>query len=113
MPSSTVATMSSWHWVSTSVTRSDADDLVAATSTFPEVSTMSDPAATAAVFVKAPKAGQDMRLDPPVAGAETLRRAALAGIGVVALKADGVILADEPETLRSLAGELRLVVVGI
>ena len=72
-----------------------------------------DPAATAAVFVKAPKAGQDMRLDPPVAGAETLRRAAVAGIGVVALKADGVILADEPETLRSLAEELRLVVVGI
>ena len=54
-----------------------------------------------------------MRLDPPVAGGETLRRAAVAGIGVVALKADGVILADEPETLRSLAGELRLVVVGI
>ena len=72
-----------------------------------------DPAAPAAVFVKAPKAGQDMRLDPPVAGAETLRRAAAAGIGVVALKADGVILADEPETLRSLAEELRLVVVGI
>ena len=72
-----------------------------------------DTSAPAAVFVKAPKAGQDMRLDPPVAGAETLRRAAAAGIGVVALKAGGVILADEPETLRSLADELRLVVIGI
>ena len=48
-----------------------------------------------------------------MAGAETLRRAAAAGIGVVALKAGGVILADEPETLRSLADELRLVVIGI
>ena len=72
-----------------------------------------DPAAPAAVFVKAPKAGQDQRLDPPVAGVETLMRAAAAGIGVVALKADGVVLADDPDTLRATAVELNLVVVGI
>lgn len=77
------------------------------------VSSLLDSAAPAAVFVKAPKAGQDLRLDPPVAGAETLRRAAAAGIGIVALKADGVVLADEPDMLRSLAGELRLAVIGI
>ena len=72
-----------------------------------------DVAAPAAVFVKAPKTGQDSRLDPPAAGAETLRRAAAAGIGIIALKADGVVLADEPESLRRLAEELRLAVVGI
>ena len=72
-----------------------------------------DTTATAAVFVKAPKAGQDVRLDPPVIGALTLQRAAAAGIGIVALKADGVVLADEPEALRRLAEELRLAVVGI
>ena len=72
-----------------------------------------DAAAPAAVFVKAPKTGQDSRLDPPAAGAETLRRAAAAGIGIIALKADGVVLADEPESLRRLAEELRLAVVGI
>ena len=72
-----------------------------------------DPAAPAAVFVKAPKAGQDLRLDPPVAGVETLKRAAVAGIGVVALKADGVVLADDPDTLRAAAVELNLLVVGI
>ena len=70
-----------------------------------------DAAAPAAVFVKAPKTGQDSRLDPPAAGAETLRRAAAAGIGIIALKADGVVLADEPESLRRLAEELRLAVV--
>ena len=72
-----------------------------------------DSSAPAAVFVKAPKAGQDQRLDPPVVGVETLRRAAAAGIGVVALKADGVVLADDPDTLRAVAVELNLAVVGI
>lgn len=67
----------------------------------------------AAIFVKCRKSGQDDRLDVPVVGEETLRRAAAAGVSVLVLQADGVMLAVPPETLGRLAADLNLTVVGI
>lgn len=72
-----------------------------------------DPGGTPAVFIKRPKTGQDVRLDQPVIGVQTLRHAAQAGIGVVALEADGVLLSGSPQDLWRLAEELKLTVVGI
>ena len=45
------------------------------------------------VLVKAPKRGQDMRIDMPVIGPETLRHAAEAGLAGVAVQAGGVLVA--------------------
>ena len=72
-----------------------------------------DAAAPAAVFVKCRKIGQDDRLDVPVVGVETLRQAAAAGVGVLALQAQAVMLAAAPEELADIAEELKLTVVGI
>lgn len=72
-----------------------------------------DPAAPSAIFVKRRKSGQDKRLDMPVIGADTLRLAAASGIAVVALEADGVLLAGERDNLWQLAGSLGLTVVGL
>lgn len=72
-----------------------------------------DATGPAAIFVKCRKSGQDERLDVPVVGAETLRLAATAGIGVLALQADGVMLAEPVDMLGELAAELQLTVVGI
>jgi len=72
-----------------------------------------DDTAPAAIFVKCRKTDQDERLDVPVVGAETLHQAARAGIGVLALQADAVMLATAPEELAEIAESLKLTVVGI
>lgn len=46
------------------------------------------------VLVKAPKPGQDRRLDLPAIGAETIERAARAGLGGIAVEAGGVLLIE-------------------
>ena len=77
------------------------------------VAALLDKTGPAAIFVKCRKSGQDGRLDVPVVGAETLRHAAKAGIGILALQADGVMLAVHPGTLGEIAAELNLTVIGI
>ena len=72
-----------------------------------------DETGPAAIFIKCRKIGQDERLDVPVVGVETLRQAAKAGIGVLALQADAVMLATAPEELAEIAADLKLTVVGI
>ncbi len=62
-------------------------DWVAATRTLPGPS---------GVFYKAPKPGQDRRVDLPAIGVETLRRAHAAGLAGVAFAAGGVLLLDRP-----------------
>ncbi|MBA3909229.1 MAG: DUF1009 domain-containing protein [Rhodobacter sp.] len=66
-----------------------------------------DPARGRGVFYKAPKPGQDRRIDLPTLGPDTLRAVAAAGLGGVAFQAGGVICLDLPE-MRRLAGELGL-----
>lgn len=59
------------------------------------------------VLVKAPKAGQDLRVDMPAVGPQTLRGAAAAGLEAVVIAANRVLLIDGP-ALPDLAAELGL-----
>ena len=49
------------------------------------------------VFVKAPKPGQDMRVDLPAIGPETVDCAAAAGLTGIAIRAGGVLVLDRDE----------------
>jgi len=53
-------------------------------------------AGTRGLFYKAPKPGQDRRIDLPALGVETVRRVADAGLGGIAFEAGGVICLDLP-----------------
>lgn len=53
------------------------------------------------VFVKAPKPGQDMRIDLPTLGPDTVTQAAAAGLAGIAWQAGGVILLDRDQAIRS------------
>ncbi len=53
-----------------------------------------DPKAGRGVFYKAPKPGQDRRIDLPTLGPATVARAAKAGLAGIAWEAGGVILLD-------------------
>ena len=48
------------------------------------------------IFVKRPKAGQDMRVDVPAIGPDTIRQAAAAGLKGIEIAANGVLLLDRP-----------------
>lgn len=52
------------------------------------------------VFYKAPKPGQDRRIDLPVIGPDTVSQAAAAGLAGIAWEAGGVILLDRDEAIR-------------
>ena len=64
-----------------------------------------------AVLVKAPKRGQDERLDLPALGANTLEAAHRAGLGAIAYPA-GRVLMLEPAKLIALANAYGLVLFG-
>ena len=65
-----------------------------------------------AVVVKAVARDHDYRFDAPAVGPETLRAAAEAGVTVVAVEADRVLLFDRQETLR-IADTANIAVVGV
>jgi len=52
------------------------------------------------VFVKAPKRGQDLRVDMPAIGSETVRNAAAAGVEGIVLQTGGVLVLDREKTLQ-------------
>lgn len=54
------------------------------------------------ILYKAPKQGQDQRVDLPVIGPETVRRAATAGLRGIVIEAGGVMLLD-PTSCRAAA----------
>lgn len=58
---------------------------------------------TGGVFLKAPKPGQDRRIDLPTLGVATIRRAALAGVSCIAWEAGGVVLLDREAVLTEAA----------
>lgn len=65
------------------------------------------------VLFKAPKPGQDRRVDLPAIGPETVRRAAGAGLQGVVIEAGGVLLLDAEVALETArAGDLFLWVRG-
>jgi len=60
-----------------------------------------DPAGPRGVLYKAPKPGQDRRLDLPAIGPETLRGAAAAGLAGVVVEAGGVMILDHAATVAA------------
>lgn len=64
-----------------------------------------------AVFVKAPKLGQDRRLDLPALGLQTLEHAHKAGIGVVAYEGGGVLMLN-PQAMVEFADRHGLALYG-
>ncbi len=64
------------------------------------------------VLAKASKPGQELRVDLPTIGPETVRRAAAAGLAGIAGEAGRILVVDRDETQR-LADELGLFVVGV
>jgi DUF1009 family protein len=66
----------------------------------------------AGVLVKAPKPGQEQRVDLPTIGAETVRKVHEAGLAGVAVAARKVLIADRKATI-SLADQLGLFLVGV
>ncbi len=65
------------------------------------------PDGTGGVLYKAPKPDQEMRIDMPTIGPDTIRLAAKAGLDGVAIKAGGVMVLDPDEVMR-MADELGL-----
>lgn len=64
------------------------------------------------VFIKAPKGGQDLRVDMPAIGPDTIRNVAQAGLAGVALAAGRVLVLDREVTLK-LAEDLGVFVYGL
>jgi UDP-2,3-diacylglucosamine hydrolase len=60
-----------------------------------------DPAGARGVLYKAPKPGQDLRLDVPAIGPETIRGAAAAGLAGVAVQAGGALILGREETVAA------------
>ena len=59
-----------------------------------------NPQGARGVFFKAPKPGQDMRIDLPTLGPDSVTQAAEAGLAGIAWQAGGVILLDRAEAVR-------------
>lgn len=67
-----------------------------------------DPATgTGGILYKAPKPGQDLRVDMPTIGADTIAAAALAGLDGVVVQAGAVMVVD-PEACRRAAADAGL-----
>jgi DUF1009 family protein len=67
--------------------------------------------ARAGVLVKAPKPGQERRLDLPAIGVDTVKQAAAAGLAGIAVEAGGTIAADANALVRA-ADEAGLFLLG-
>ena len=59
------------------------------------------PDGSGGVFAKAPKPGQDRRVDLPTIGPATATRAAAAGLGGIVIEAGGVMVLDLEETVKA------------
>ncbi|MBZ4021579.1 phosphatidate cytidylyltransferase [Rhodobacter sp. TJ_12] len=59
------------------------------------------PAPKAGVFYKAPKPGQDRRIDLPALGPQTVQKVAAAGLAGIVFEAGGVLLIDRAATLAA------------
>lgn len=64
------------------------------------------------VLVKAPKLGQDLRVDMPAIGPETVARVAAAGLAGIAVKAGSVLIGDR-DRLATLADAAGLFIEGV
>ncbi len=76
-----------------------------------ELGATPDKGTRAGVLVKRPKPGQELRIDLPTIGVETIRRAAAAGLAGVAVMANGALVIDRSELIQ-LADSLNIFVYG-
>lgn len=60
-----------------------------------------DPKGARGVFYKSPKPGQDLRVDLPTLGPDSVAQAAAAGLAGIAWQAGGVIVVDRPATVAA------------
>ena len=60
-----------------------------------------DPQGPGGVLFKAPKPGQDRRIDLPTIGPDTVAQAAAAGLAGIAWEAGGVIVLDRAATIEA------------
>ncbi len=65
------------------------------------------------VFVKMQKSGQDLRLDTPFIGLETVYAAATVGVTVLAIEAHKVLLADDLNSMVTACDNRGITLVGI
>jgi DUF1009 family protein len=72
-----------------------------------------DPAGGVACLVKMRKSAQDSRLDIPVMGYNTILSAANAGLCLLAIEADSVLLADDIAAIKSLCQTHGITLIGI
>ena len=72
-----------------------------------------DPDGGVACFVKMAKSAQDLRLDVPVFGGDTIRSAAIAGLSLLAVEAETVLLADDLATIRATCAAKNITLIGI
>ena len=64
-------------------------------------------------LVKMPKSAQDRRLDMPVVGCATIEAAAKAGLSLLAIEADTVLLADDLAGIKAACGAANMTLIGI
>ena len=72
-----------------------------------------DPEEGVGCFVKMAKSAQDLRLDVPVFGEGTIRSAATAGLSLLAVEAETVLLADDLASIRATCAGNRITLIGI
>ena len=72
-----------------------------------------DPAGGVACLVKMRKSVQDSRLDMPVMGCNTILSAANAGLSLLAIEADAVLLADDIVAIKALCKMHGITLIGI
>ena len=72
-----------------------------------------DPAGGVACLVKMRKSAQDFRLDMPVMGCNTILSAANAGLSLLAIEANSVLLADDIVAIKALCETHGVTLVGI
>lgn len=75
--------------------------------------TLLDPDGGVACFVKMAKSAQDLRLDVPVFGGDTVRFAAIAGLSLLAVEAETVLLADDLASIRTICAAHGITLIGI
>ena len=72
-----------------------------------------DPAGGIACLVKMRKSAQDSRLDMPVVGCNTILSAANAGMSLLAIEAETVLLADDISAIKALCETHSVTLIGI
>jgi DUF1009 family protein len=75
--------------------------------------TLLDPDGGVGCFVKMAKSTQDLRLDIPVFGVDTIRGAAMAGLSLLALEVETVLLADDLLSIQTTCAAHGITLIGI